>query len=464
MEVYFGLGSNQGDRSAHLEAALRGLEQAGARDVAASPVVESPALLPAGAPASWNRPFLNLVARARIAPPDPDHWRREIKSIEARLGRDPAASRWSPRPADIDILLWGRETIRTEHLVIPHRDLLERSFVLTPLAHLAPRMTIPGRGAATVLEWSGRARPIPLWMGVVNCTPDSFSGHGRACGGLDGERLTARVDEMAAAGAHWIDFGGESTRPGARPVAPEEEWRRLHDPLREALAHLRGVRFRPRISVDTRHPEVAERALALGVDAVNDVSGLGAPRMRALARESGAEWVAVHTVSVPADPARRLPPRPPAPDALVHWLARRRREWEADGLDPARILFDPGIGFGKDTLQALDLFAALDRFRAEGFRVLVGHSRKIWFGGGGPAAPERDPETLGASLALAARGVEVLRVHDVDLHARAYRSFAHVAYRRRIAPSGPETDESSASSSATGSRAVPRPDGDAPGI
>ena len=175
---------------------------------------------------------------------------------------------------------------------------------------------------------------------------------------------------MAAAGAHWIDFGGESTRPGARPVAPEEEWRRLHDPLRETLAHLRGVRFRPRISVDTRHPEVAERALALGVDAVNDVSGLGAPRMRALARESGAEWVAVHTVSVPADPARRLPPRPPAPDALVHWLARRRREWEADGLDPARILFDPGIGFGKDTLQALDLFAALDRFRAEGFRVL----------------------------------------------------------------------------------------------
>ena len=318
-----------------------------------------------------------------------------------------------------------------------------------------------------MLEWSGRARPIPLWMGVVNCTPDSFSGHGRAYGGLDGERLAARVDEMAAAGAHWIDFGGESTRPGARPVAPEEEWRRLHDPLRETLAHLRGVRFRPRISVDTRHPEVAERALALGVDAVNDVSGLGAPRMRALARESGAEWVAVQYRERPCRPGTPAASAAAAPDALVHWLARRRREWEADGLDPARILFDPGIGFGKDTLQALDLFAALDRFRAEGFRVLVGHSRKIWFGGGRPAAPERDPETLGASLALAARGVEVLRVHDVDLHARAYRSFAHVAYRRRIAPSGPE---SSASSSATGSRAspgvraVPRPDGDAPGI
>lgn len=440
MEVYFGLGSNQGDRPAHLEEALRALERAGARDVTASPVVESPALLPDGAPASWNRPFLNLVARARVPHADPDHWRREIKSIEARLGRDPAASRWSPRPADIDILLWGRETIRTGHLVIPHRDILERSFVLTPLAHLAPRMTIPGRGAATVLEWSGRARPIPLWMGVVNCTPDSFSGGGgRTCGGLDGfdgEDLAARLDEMAAAGAHWIDFGGESTRPGARPVTPEEEWRRLDTPLREALAHLRGGRFRPRISVDTRHPEVAERALALGVHMVNDVSGLGAPRMRSLARESGAEWVAVHTVSVPADPSRRLPPSPPAPDTLVDWLARRRREWEADGLDPARILFDPGIGFGKDTLQALDLFAALDRFRAEGFRVLVGHSRKLWFGGGGPPAPERDPETLGASLALAARGVEVLRVHDVDLHARAYRSWAHVAEAPRRAGDG----------------------------
>ena len=429
MEVYFGLGSNQGDRPAHLEAALRALERAGARDVAASPVVESPALLPAGAPASWNRPFLNLVARARIAPADPDRWRREIKAIEARLGRDPAASRWSPRPADVDILLWGRETVRTEHLVIPHRDLLERSFVLTPLAHLAPRMTIPGRGAATVLEWSGRVRPIPLWMGVVNCTPDSFSGEAaaRPGTGFDPERLGAELDEMAAAGAHWIDFGGESTRPGARPLPPEEEWRRLEGPLREAVAHFRATRLRPRISVDTRRPEVAERALALGVDMVNDVSGLGTPRMRRLARESGAEWVAAHTVTVPADPARRLPPQPPAPDALVGWLARRRREWEADGLDPARILFDPGIGFGKDTLQALDLFAALDRFRAEGFRVLVGHSRKVWFGGVGRPAAERGPETLGASLALAARGVEVLRVHDVDLHARAYRSWAHVA-------------------------------------
>ena len=429
MEVYFGLGSNQGDRPAHLEAALRALERAGARDVAASPVVESPALLPAGAPASWNRPFLNLVARARIAPADPDRWRREIKSIEARLGRDPAASRWSPRPADIDILLWGRETVRTEQLVIPHRDLLERSFVLTPLAHLAPRMTIPGRGAATVLEWSGRVRPIPLWMGVVNCTPDSFSGEAaaRSRAGFDPERLAAELDEMAAAGAHWIDFGGESTRPGARPLPPEEEWKRLEGPLREAVAHFRATRLRPRISVDTRRPEVAERALALGVDMVNDVSGLGALRMRRLARESGAEWVAAHTVTVPADPARRLPPQPPAPDTLVGWLARRRREWEADGLDPARILFDPGIGFGKDTLQALDLFAALDRFRAEGFRVLVGHSRKVWFGGVGRPAAERGPETLGASLALAARGVEVLRVHDVALHARAYRSWAHVA-------------------------------------
>ena len=429
MEVYFGLGSNQGDRPAHLEAALRALERAGARDVAASPVVESPALLPAGAPASWNRPFLNLVARARIAPADPDRWRREIKSIEARLGRDPAASRWSPRPADIDILLWGRETVRTEHLVIPHRDLLERSFVLTPLAHLAPRMTIPGRGAATVLEWSGRVRPIPLWMGVVNCTPDSFSGEAaaRPGTGFDPERLGAELDEMAAAGAHWIDFGGESTRPGARPLPPEEEWRRLEGPLREAVGHFRATRLRPRISVDTRRPEVAERALALGVDMVNDVSGLGTPRMRRLARESGAEWVAAHAVTVPADPARRLPPEIPAPDALVGWLARRRREWDADGLDPARILFDPGIGFGKDTLQALDLFAALDRFRAEGFRVLVGHSRKVWFGGVGRPAAERGHETLGASLALAAGGVEVLRVHDVDLHARAYRSWAHVA-------------------------------------
>ena len=432
MEVYFGLGSNQGDRLAHLDEALRELERAGARDVAVSPVVESPALLPAGAPAGWNRPYLNLVARTRIPRAgDPDDWHRTIKSIESRLGRDLSASRWSPRPVDIDILLWGRRTIRTEHLTIPHPEILERGFVLTPLAHLAPRMTIPGCGEATVLEWSGRVRPIPLWMGIVNCTPDSFSGGGA----FDPERLAATVDGFAAAGAHWLDLGAESTRPGAHPVSPEAEWARLEGPLREVQGRFRGVRLRPRVSVDTRHPEVAERALVLGADMVNDVSGLGTARMRRLARESGAEWVAVHTVSVPADPARRLPPRPAAADALTGWLARRRREWEAAGLDPGRILFDPGIGFGKDTLQALDLFSALGRFRDEGFRVLVGHSRKAWFGGGGPPAPERDPETVGASLALAARGVEVLRVHDVALHTRAYRSWVHVAApRNRNAP------------------------------
>ena len=445
MEVYFGLGSNQGDRRANLEEALRGLERAGARDVVASPAVESPALLPDAAPASWNRPFLNLAARARIAHAAPDDWLREIKSIEARLGRDLAAPPWSPRPADIDILLWGRETIRTEHLVVPHRGLLARSFVLTPLAHLAPRMTIPGHGAATVLEWSGRVRPIPLWMGVVNCTPDSFSDGGGlgARGALDGERLAAELDEMAADGAHWIDFGGESTRPGARPVTPEEEWRRLEAPLREALAHFRGARIRPRVSVDTRNPEVAERALALGADMVNDVSGLGTRRMIRLARESGAEWVALHSLTVPADPARRLPPRPPVPEAVLDWLARRRGAWEAAGLDPERVLIDPGIGFGKDTLQALRLFEAAARFRAEGFRVLIGHSRKTWFGGVGRPAAERDPETLGASLALAARGgVDVLRVHDVGLHVRAYRSWAHVAEAPAAAPapSGAGTD------------------------
>ena len=445
MEVYFGLGSNCGDRRANLEEALRGLERAGARDLAASPVVESPALLPDGAPAGWNRPFLNLVARARVAHSSPDDWLREIESIEARLGRGRAAPRWSPRPADVDILLWGCETVRTERLVIPHRGLLERSFVLTPLAHLAPRMSIPGRGAATVLEWSGRVRPIPLWMGVVNCTPDSFSDGGAAGSGgaFDAERLTAELDEMAADGAHWIDFGGESTRPGARPIPPEEEWRRLEAPLRESIAHFRDVRLRPRISVDTRNPKVAERALALGVDMVNDVSGLGTRDMLRIARESRAEWVALHSLTVPADPSRRLPAKPPAPEAVLDWLARRRRAWEAAGLDPERVLIDPGIGFGKDTLQALQLFEATTRFRAEGFRVLVGHSRKTWFGGVGRPAAERDPETLGASLALAARGgVDVMRVHDVGLHARAYRSWAHVAEAPAAAhaPSGAGMD------------------------
>ena len=143
MDIYLGLGSNLGDRRETSRAPSMRSRRMACDLVRVSPVVESPAMLPDDAPPEWNVPFLNLVAECRTdAPP---RRARRLKAIERELGRV-ERGRWAPRPIDLDILLWGRETIATERLRVPHPGITERAFVLTPLAALEPHLTIPGRG------------------------------------------------------------------------------------------------------------------------------------------------------------------------------------------------------------------------------------------------------------------------------------------------------------------------------
>ena len=423
MQVFLGLGSNLGDRRDHLARAIDALEARGIGIERVSPVVESPALLPDSAPSDWNRPFLNLVLECS-AGCGPEQLRLWIDDIQSAFGRV-NSSHWSPRPIDIDILLWGRERIVTERLTIPHRDLTRRSFVLAPLAALAPRLTVPGGDERTMLEHSiALGHHIPLWMGIVNVTPDSFSDGGRF---MNWPQIEPHVEAMIDAGVHVIDVGGESTRPGATEVDPELEWSRI-EPVIERLTERRaGIRPRPLLSLDTRHAEVAAKGLELGVDIINDVSGLTCPDMLALARDSDCDWVAMHHVTIPADPQTTLPDDEDPFDAVEAWLLERMEAWDAEGLDPERIIFDPGIGFGKNRLQSLRLLRRAGEFRRHGLRVLVGHSRKSFmksFTGGDEVT--RDLATIGASLHLCAQGVDIIRVHDVPGHVAAYRGWSHL--------------------------------------
>ncbi len=424
MDVYLGLGSNLGDRRAHLARALELVATHGVLVVRASPVVESPAMLPDDAPAEWNQPFLNLVAQCRTAA-SPDELLAALKQIEHALGRVDRG-RWAPRPIDLDILLWGHETIATDTLRVPHPGLTERAFVLTPLAALAPQLTIPGYGTRTVLEHArAGGHHLPVWMGIVNLTPDSFSDGGRL---PDDATVDAHVASLLAAGAEFVDLGAESTRPGATPLAADEEWARLEPALGRLLDRHRHAPLRPRFSIDTYHPETARRALALGVDAINDVSGLTSPAMIELAAAGTADWIAMHNLGVPADKAHVLPVDEDPTDAVERWLDERLRAWERAGLDPNRLVFDPGVGFGKNALQSLRLLRNIRRFHAYGLRLLVGHSRKSFMHHVAAAdRNERDLFTVGASLKLCAQGVDILRVHDVAAHAAAYRGWAHVA-------------------------------------
>ena len=421
MDAYFGLGSNLGDRLVNLSTGIARLRSYGLKIRALSPVVESPALLPPGANPHWNTPYLNLAIKAEVTGP-PTQWLEPIRIIEDQLGRK-RLSRWAPRPLDIDILLWGDETWALDDLKIPHPNLGERHFAITPLLHLTPHLIVANT-KKTIFDLSQQVNPLPLWMAIINLTPDSFSDGGHYAH-LDD--LQAEVTQLLSAGVHFLDLGAESTRPDAQPISPEEEWQRLEPGLRAVSEVIRGRPFAPRISVDTRHARVAAQALEQGAQFINDVSGLDSSEMRAVARASDCDWVVMHHLGLPTRREYTLPREIDPVVSLTTWLHHRLAQLEDEGIDPARLVFDPGIGFGKDSLQSLILLQRIKELRALGLRVLIGHSRKSFMRQFTTLDPHcGDIETIGVSLRLCQSGVDILRVHNVPEHVRAYRAWSHI--------------------------------------
>ena len=423
MPIYLGLGSNLGDRREHLRRAISLLQDQGFQLSRVSPMVESPALLPEGAPADWNLPYLNLVLEGEVNGP-PSQLRACIIEIQTQLGRI-GTSHWSPRPIDIDILLWGQELISTPELTIPHKEIHQRGFVLTPLLALEPRLRIPGRDSKTLLDWSRQLHHhIPLWMGIVNITPDSFSDGGQFTAW---EQIEPHIEAMVGVGAQIIDLGAESTRPGAQALSADTEWQRLAQILERLIQKYQAEILRPLISVDTYHPETAQRALELGADMINDVSGLTSFEMQELARTSGTDWIAMHHLGIPASKDKTLPPDGDPVESVERWLLEQLENWDKAGLDLNRIIFDPGIGFGKDGLQSLKLLRQTARLRRHGVRVLIGHSRKSFMKNFSALdTQDKDFTTVGASLNLCAQGVDIIRVHNIPMHLSAYRGWAHL--------------------------------------
>ncbi|MEO5735088.1 MAG: dihydropteroate synthase [Rubrivivax sp.] len=253
----------------------------------------------------------------------------------------------------------------------------------------------------------------PVLMGIVNITPDSFSGDGQ----LAGEAVHA-ADRLVADGADWLDLGAESTRPRATPLTSDAEWQRLQ-PVLQALVQ-RPWRGRVRLSIDTRHATTAAQALALGADVINDVGGLADAQMLAVLAAARCDVVVMHAPSVPADPALTLPPDCDVLARLLQWKGATILRAAAAGLDPARLILDPGIGFGKTAQQSLALVQGARTLVASGGRWLFGHSRKSFlrlFTEAEAGATVRDDLTLALSAQLAAAGVHVLRVHAVRRHA-----------------------------------------------
>ncbi len=248
--------------------------------------------------------------------------------------------------------------------------------------------------------------PGPFLMGIVNATPDSFSDGGRF---LDPDAAVAEALRHAEEGADLVDVGGESTRPGAPPVPPEEELRRVLP----VIERLRARGFPLPISVDTWKGEVARAALAAGADLVNDVTGLRDPELgRAVAR-AGVPVVLMHMRGTPADMADRAVYGDVAAEVAAE-LREALARAAAAGVAAESTILDPGIGFAKTAEQGVELLARVGELRALGRPLLVGPSRKSFIGKltGAPVG-DRVPGTLAAVTACVLAGVELLRVHDV---------------------------------------------------
>jgi len=244
----------------------------------------------------------------------------------------------------------------------------------------------------------------PLVMGVLNVTPDSFSDGGRYAGT---DEAIARARELFAQGADIMDVGAESTRPGAAPVAPDEELRRLL-PVIEALRALE----RP-LSVDTRRPAVMRAAIATGADMINDVEGFRSPEAIAAVAGTRAACCVMHMLGEPAT-MQENPGYVDVVGEVVAWLDARVRALREAGVADARIVVDPGIGFGKKQEDNLQLLRELPRLVDRGCPGLIGVSRKSLVGAiTGRPVDERLAGSLAAMLAAVARGAQIVRVHDV---------------------------------------------------
>ena len=248
----------------------------------------------------------------------------------------------------------------------------------------------------------------PLIMGVLNVTPDSFSDGGQF---LDLPKASAQALHMLAEGAHIIDIGGESTRPGAQSVTAREQIARVIP----AIAAIREQAPDAVLSVDTTNALVAGKAIEAGANIINDTSGLTCdPAMPALVRESGAGVVIMHMQGTPAT----MQQNPAYQDCIpeIHtWLQARLAALLQTGIARESIAIDPGIGFGKKLFHNLEILHRLAHFTSLGVPILVGASRKRFIGIVGESSLPQDrlPGSLAALTCAVLQGASILRVHDV---------------------------------------------------
>lgn len=436
--AYIALGSNLGDRVAWIEMACNKMSERGIKIKRTSGLWETEPMYVLD-----QNNFLNGACEVETTL-QPLALLDELQAIENEMGRKKIVDK-GPRNIDLDILLYGNEVVDHPRLQVPHPGMLEREFVLKPLAELIPGQPLNPKSPwkftqdylnalppsptplSTITPLNPSIPPLHALktnrqthvMVILNMTPDSFSDGGENCN--DGEFIRDKSSQIIADGATIIDVGGQSTAPGAPEVSPEVEVSRV-------LPTIQGIKDgnSPKnvaISIDTYRASVARAAVEAGADIINDVSsGQQDPDMLSTMAQLGKTVCLMHMRGTPAtmntltnyEPEGLIP-------TIAKELLERVAEAEAAGIRRWRIILDPGIGFAKTQDQNLEILRRMDELRdwpgLRGLPWLIGTSRKKFIGNvtGVKIPRERDWGTAATVTAAIQGGADIVRVHSPSM-------------------------------------------------
>ena len=275
-KYFLALGSNIGEIDKNIDNAIKQLKDIGCKIIKIAPFYHTKPLLPQNADESYNKIFCNTAVEVETNF-EPFEMLHKIKQIETIMGREPIHKLWSPRIIDIDILYCEKQglpiIITTAELTIPHKELFNRAFVLDPLSHIAPNLSINRKNILT--ESKKQLLHQSAIMAIVNVNNNSFSGDGSIDANINENKFHSLAEQRVA----FIDIGAESTNPKSSPISAEEELCRLKtanifNTIKKYKTN--GVKF----SIDTYHPETAEFCIKNGFDVINDVNGFKNTRMK----------------------------------------------------------------------------------------------------------------------------------------------------------------------------------------
>lgn len=432
-EILIGLGSNSSDAISKLRKARQLLRlQPGFKLIKSSPIYRSDALLPPGAPSNWNIPYLNAALLIEVSGKKLEtvETARELlailKEIETSLGRQPS-ERWAPRPIDLDLLDWGGPNLSFSEepsIFIPHREIKNRPFVILPAQDCVNLKEELSYATQWRYSW---ARDVPfktersseVWpelMAIINLTPDSFS-DGNSY--TDTKILELKIRLALEHGASIIDVGAESTRPDCKVITEQEEFERLKSyiPLLRSLK--KELSFK--LSLDSRNARTIQNfSNNIELDFLNDVQGISDPKMLEVAKEFQGSIIFMHSLSIPPRPDQVLPPHIDPTKQLIAWGQEKIQWLESEGISKKRLIFDPGIGFGKTVRQNFGIIKNVSEFQNIPLPCLIGHSRKRFLDPfSSIEANERDLETALISFDLSLSGIDYLRIHSSYINRRA---------------------------------------------